>query len=79
MKQNTIPVSVSAKLVVRPVKARAPYFSPYARGLCPVGDDEPMRPQANYQNHGSADGHDVEAWLRAESEYMADYQRANCM
>jgi hypothetical protein len=77
MKQNTIPLSVFAKSTVRPVKASAPYSSPYARGLCPVGDDEPMRPQSNYKKHGSVDGHDMEAWLRAESEYMADYQRAN--
>jgi len=38
----------------------------------PTEDEVAYRAYLNYQNHGGADGHDVENWLRAESELIAE-------
>lgn len=38
----------------------------------PSSDDIAYRAFLNYQNHGSADGHDFQDWLRAEAELIAE-------
>lgn len=38
----------------------------------PSSDDIAYRAFLNYQNHGSADGHDYQDWLRAEAELIAE-------
>lgn len=43
----------------------------------PSSDDIAYRAYLNYQNHGSADGHDLNDWLRAEAELIAE-QRCAC-
>ncbi len=40
--------------------------------FCPNEDEVAYRAYLNYQNHGGVDGHDVENWLRAESELIAE-------
>jgi hypothetical protein len=39
----------------------------------PTAEEVAFRAYLNYQNHGAAVGHDVENWLRAESELIAEY------
>lgn len=43
-------------------------FSPFA-------DDVAYRAYLNFENHGGADGHDVEDWLRAETELIAEHRQ----
>jgi hypothetical protein len=39
----------------------------------PTGEDVAFRAYQNFQNHGAADGHDVQDWLRAETELIAEH------
>jgi hypothetical protein len=43
----------------------------------PSPEEVAFRAYLNFQNHGAADGHDVEDWLRAEAELMAERRVAN--
>lgn len=40
----------------------------------PSSDDIAYRAFLNYQNHGSADGHDFLDWIRAEAELIAEHK-----
>jgi len=43
----------------------------------PSAEEVAYRAYLNFQNHGSAPGHDVEDWLRAEAELEAERSIAN--
>jgi hypothetical protein len=43
-------------------------FTPFV----PTSEAVAQRAYHNYQNHGASDGNDVEDWLRAESELVAE-------
>jgi hypothetical protein len=44
--------------------------------VTPTPEEVADRAYLNYENHGAADGHDVEDWLRAEGELIAERQHA---
>lgn len=43
----------------------------------PPADEIACRAYLNFQNHGSAYGHDVADWLHAEAELIAERQLAS--
>ena len=45
-----------------------------AVAFTPSSDDIAYRAFLNYQNHGSADGHDFLDWIRAEAELIAEHK-----
>lgn len=62
------PSLVSSDLKVVPIQASG------ATAFTPSSDDIAYRAFLNYQNHGSADGHDFQDWLRAEAELIAEHK-----
>jgi hypothetical protein len=47
-----------------------------ATPFSPTKDEVAYRAYLNFQNHGEAEGHDLEDWLRAESELIAEHRLA---
>lgn len=75
MKQSKVPnvrkqkpISTTARLdAAPPMDANATPFSPSENEVA-------FRAYLNYQNHGAAEGNDVQDWLRAESELIAEHR-----
>jgi hypothetical protein len=67
-KSKVRPVTASGG--VRALQQQAPTF------VTPTSEEVADRAYLNYENHGAADGHDVEDWLRAEGELIAERQHA---
>ena len=44
--------------------------------VTPTSEEVADRAYLNYENHGAANGHDVEDWLIAEGELIAERQHA---
>lgn len=59
-----------SKLVSKVIENEPLLQNPTA--FTPSSDDIAYRAFMNYQNHGSADGHDFQDWLRAEAELIAE-------
>jgi len=55
-----------------PVDGNATPFSPTA-------DEVAYRAYLNFENHGGVDGHDVEDWLRAETELVSEHGPAGML
>lgn len=73
----------SEKSVRKPTKSScwsitAPQDQP-VNSQPPSSDEVACRAYRNYQSHGAADGHDVEDWLCAEAELLAERHIANCI
>ncbi|MBC8038499.1 MAG: DUF2934 domain-containing protein [Rhizobiales bacterium] len=47
-----------------------------AAPFAPSADEVAYRAYLKFQNQGASDGYDVEHWLRAETELMAEHQMA---
>lgn len=45
-----------------------------ATPFSPSENEVAFRAYLNYQNHGAAEGNDVQDWLRAESELIAEHR-----
>jgi hypothetical protein len=70
MKPNT--PSTSSKNASKASNGDAAHPSPSAHAFTPSVEAVAMRAYLNYQNHGAADGHDVEDWLAAEAALCAE-------
>lgn len=70
MKPTTPPASSkSASKATNGPKDRS---SPSASAFVPSAEAVAVRAYLNYENHGAADGHDVEDWLAAEAALRAE-------
>jgi hypothetical protein len=70
MKPNTPPTS--SKNATKATNGHAAHPSPSAHAFAPSAEAVAIRAYLNYQNHGAADGHDVEDWLAAEAALSAE-------
>jgi Protein of unknown function (DUF2934) len=75
MKPNTTPPTISRK-ASKPAHDEVKDPSPSA--FSPTAEDVAVRAYTNYQNHGAADGRDVEDWLAAETALCAEEELAHC-
>ena len=75
MTRNKAPNAKKQKPFAATLDATAP-LDDNATPFSPTADEVAYRAYLNFQNHGAADGHDVEDWLRAESELIAEHRHA---
>ncbi|MEQ1752469.1 MAG: DUF2934 domain-containing protein [Prosthecobacter sp.] len=77
MTHNKAPKAKKQKLLADTTTLHAK--SPLDHNVTPFAPTESevaYRAYLNFQNHGGANGHDVEDWLRAETELIAEYRPA---
>jgi hypothetical protein len=72
MKHNTYPQDRSEKPANAPRPTSADTLSPIEMDFTPTPDEVARRAYFSYVNQGSRDGHEVQHWLKAEQELIAE-------
>jgi hypothetical protein len=72
MKLNKYPQAQSAKAANAPSPTSATTLSAGEMAFIPSPDEISRRAYFSYENHGSLPGHEVQHWLKAEAELIAE-------
>jgi len=74
MKPHNIPQKQSHKIPDAPRPASAAAMSRGELDFVPSPDEVARRAYFAFENQGSAEGHHVQHWLKAEAELIAEHQ-----
>jgi hypothetical protein len=74
MKHNQHPQAQTQKPATAPRPVSAAPFTPAEMDFTPAPDEVARRAYFAYVNQGSQDGHEVQHWLAAEAELIAERQ-----
>ena len=72
MKHNHSPQNQNQKSAVTPVAAALTKLSQNESGFAPSPDEVARKAYFAYENNGSLPGHEVQHWLKAEADLIAE-------
>ena len=75
MKHHQHPQAQNQKQAEAPRPASTADLSPNEMDFTPTPDEVARRAYFTYVNQGSQDGHEVQHWLQAEAELIAERKR----